>query len=135
VAEAAIGAAPVVLVVEDTLVTRSLMRRLLERDLIQVIDADSGETAMMAIETSCPDLVVLDLRLPGISGLDLARWVRIHPDPRVARTILLACSASIQPEVQVDALSAGCDEFLGKPFDPATFVSRIRDLLSRQRPG
>ena len=45
---------------------------------------------------------------------------------------LLACSASVQPEVRADALDAGCDDFEGKPFDVATFASRVRDLIRRR---
>jgi CheY-like chemotaxis protein len=122
---------PLILVVDDTRETRSLIRRLLERDGMNVIEADSGEAAIRSIQESRPDLLVLDLRLPGISGLDVARWVRAHPDPHISRTLLLACSASIQPEVQAEARAAGCDDFEGKPFDVPAFAPRIRDLLSR----
>jgi CheY-like chemotaxis protein len=123
---------PTILVVDDTSETRTLMRRLLVRAGMDVIEADSGEAAIRTIETSRPDLVVLDLRLPGISGFDVARWVRANPDPEIARTPLLACSASIQPEVQAEALEAGCDDFEGKPFDVPKFAGRIQDLLSRR---
>ena len=99
---------------------------------MQVIEADSGEAAIRSIESARPDLVVLDLRLPGISGLDVARWVRMHPDPLIAQTVLLACSASTQPEVISEARDAGCDDFEGKPFDVPSFAPRIRDLLSRR---
>jgi CheY-like chemotaxis protein len=124
--------APTILVVDDTSETRTLMRRLLTRAGMEVIEADSGEAAIRSIEGSRPDLVVLDLRLPGISGFDVARWVRASSDTGIARTPLLACSASIQPEVQAEALAAGCDDFEGKPFDVPTFAARIRDLLSRR---
>ena len=124
--------APVILVVDDTRETRALIRRLLQRAGMQVIEADSGEAAIRSIESARPDLVVLDLRLPGISGLDVARWVRMHPDPLIAQTVLLACSASTQPEVISEARDAGCDDFEGKPFDVPSFAPRIRDLLSRR---
>jgi CheY-like chemotaxis protein len=124
--------APTILVVDDTRETRTLMRRLLTRAGMDVVEAESGEAAIRAIETSRPDLVVLDLRLPGISGFDVARWVRAHADPAIANTALLACSASIQPEVQAEARAAGCDDFEGKPFDVPNFAPRIRDLLSRR---
>ena len=127
--------APLILVVDDTKETRILMRRVLQRDRLRVIEADSGEAAIRAIESARPDLVVLDLRMPGISGLDVARWVRAHSDPGIARTLLVACSASIQPEVQAEAFAAGCDDFEGKPFDVATFASRLRDVLSRRPPA
>src|ERR671931_2685317 len=126
--------APLILFVDDTKETRILMRRVLQRDRLRVIEADSGEAAIRAIESARPDLVVLDLRMPGISGLDVARWVRAHSDPGIARTLLVACSASIQPEVQAEAFAAGCDAFEGKPFDVRTFAARMRDVLSSRPP-
>jgi CheY-like chemotaxis protein len=124
--------APLILVVDDTIETRTLMRRLLTRAGMAVVEADSGEAAIRSIEESRPDLVVLDLRLPGISGFDVARWVRANPDAGIAGTVLLACSASVQPEVQAEARDAGCDDFEGKPFDVPKFAVRIQDLLSRR---
>ncbi len=124
---------PLVLVVDDMPETRRLMRRVLERDRLRVIEAGTGEDALRAIATSRPALVVLDLRLPGISGLDVARAVRAHHDPGIADTVLLACSASVQPDVQAEAIGAGCDAFEGKPFDVARFAPRIRDLIDGRR--
>jgi CheY-like chemotaxis protein len=124
--------APLILVVDDTPATRTLMRRLLDRAGMRVLEAESGEAAIRSIERSRPDLVVLDLRLPGISGFDVARWVRANADRGISGTPLLACSASVQPEVQAEARDAGCDDFEGKPFDVPGFAGRIRDLLSRR---
>ena len=125
---------PLVLVVDDVADTRRLMRRVLERADMRVAEAASGEEAIEAIAGERPDLVVLDLRLPGISGFDVARWVRASSDPVIARTVLLACSASVQPEVEREALDAGADAFEGKPFDIATFVERIRKLIQQRPP-
>jgi CheY-like chemotaxis protein len=128
------AASPLVLVVDDVADTRRLMRRVLERAGIRVIEAATGEDALEAIASEHPDLVVLDLRLPGISGFDVARWVRASPDQTIARTVLLACSASVQPEVEREARDAGADDFEGKPFDIAGFVGRIRQLIDRRPP-
>jgi CheY-like chemotaxis protein len=119
-----------VLVVDDVADTRRLIRRVLERAGIRVVEAASGEQAMDRIAADRPALVVLDLRLPGASGFDVARWVRAHPNPAIAGTILLACSASVQLEIQYEALDAGCDAFEGKPFDVRGFAGRIRDLIA-----
>jgi CheY-like chemotaxis protein len=128
------AAPPLVLVVDDVADTRRLMRRVLERAGIRVTEAATGEDAIEAIARDRPDLVVLDLRLPGISGFEVARWVRASPDPVIARTVLLACSASVQPEVEREALDAGADAFEGKPFDIASFVGRIRQLIAQRPP-
>jgi CheY-like chemotaxis protein len=128
------AASPLVLVVDDVADTRRLMRRVLERADMRVVEAGTGEEAMEAMTRDRPDLVVLDLRLPGISGFDVARWVRASPDRTIAGTVLLACSASVQPEVQREALDAGADAFEGKPFDVVRFVERIRQLLPQRSP-
>ena len=126
---------PLILVVDDMTETRRLMRRVLERSGLRVIEAETGETALRAIARDRPTLVVLDLRLPGISGFDVARKVRADPDPTIAATLILACSASVQPEVQREALDAGCDAFEGKPFEIARFAERILGLISQRAAG
>jgi CheY-like chemotaxis protein len=123
---------PLILVVDDMVETRRLMRRVLERGRFRVIEAGTGEEALRSIETSRPDLVVLDLRLPGMSGFDVARAVRASADPVVVATVLLACSASVQAEVRREAIEAGCDDFEGKPFDVRMFADRVRDLIAHR---
>jgi CheY-like chemotaxis protein len=123
---------PLILVVDDMVETRRLMRRVLERGRFRVIEAGTGEEALRSIETSRPELVVLDLRLPGMSGFDVARAVRASADPGVAATVLLACSASVQAEVRREAIEAGCDDFEGKPFDVRGFADRVRELIARR---
>ena len=126
---------PVVLVVDDMAETRRLMRRVLERDELVVLEADTGEAGLAAIREQRPAAVVLDLRLPGMSGFDVARAVRADADPGVAATPILACSASVQPEVRREALDAGCDGFEGKPFDIKTFPELLRGLIGQPRPS
>jgi len=124
-----------VLVVDDMAETRRLMRRVLERARFAVTEAATGEAGLAAIHRDAPDAVVLDLRLPGISGFDVARSVRADPDPTIASTPILACSASVQAEVRREALDAGCDAFEGKPFDVRTFPALISGLIGQRHPG
>jgi CheY-like chemotaxis protein len=126
---------PLVLVVDDMTETRRLMRRVLERSGLRVIEAENGEMALRAAARDRPAAIVLDLRLPGISGFDVARRIRANPDPALASTPILACSASVQAEVRREALDAGCNAFEGKPFDIATFADLIRDLISQRAAG
>jgi CheY-like chemotaxis protein len=129
------GAAPPrILVVDDTPDTRRLMRRVLERARIEVLEAGTGTEGLAAIRSSRPDGVVLDLRMPGLSGFEVARAVRSDPDPAVAATPLLACSASVQAEVRQEALEAGCDAFEGKPIDIHTFADLVLGLVAQRRP-
>lgn len=126
---------PLVLIVDDMVETRRLMRRLLERERMRVAEAESGAIALREIANRRPDVVILDLRMPGMSGFEVARTIREHPDRTIASTPLLACSASVHAEVRLEALDAGCDAFLGKPFDVATFSSTIRALAAQREPG
>jgi CheY-like chemotaxis protein len=126
---------PLILVVDDMTETRRLMRRVLERSGLRVTEAATGEAGLRAAARDRPSLIVLDLRLPGISGFDVARRLRAHPDRDLASTPILACSASVQPEVIREALEAGCDAFEGKPFDIATFADLIRGLIPQQATG
>ena len=126
---------PLVLVVDDMADTRRLMRRVLERASLRVAEAATGEAALKVIHLARPDAVVLDLRLPGISGFDVARAVRADPDPTISTTPILACSASVQPEVRREALDAGCDAFEGKPFDIRSFADLLLGLIARRAPG
>lgn len=123
--------APLVLIVDDAAETRRLMRRVLELDGLRVIEAGTGEDALQVIRMGRPRIVVLDLRLPGMSGFDVARELRANEDPGLAGTAILACSASVQPEVREDALDAGCDAFEGKPFEILTFAGRVREVIAQ----
>ena len=125
------GQVPLVLIVDDTAETRRLMRRVLEHDGLRVIEAATGEDALRMIRTARPRIVVLDLRLPGMSGFDVARELRANEDPDIAGTAILACSASVQAEVRQDAFDAGCDGFEGKPFEITTFAGRVREVIAQ----
>lgn len=123
-----------ILVVDDMPDTRRLMRRVLERASITVIEAETGSEGLAAIRETRPDAVVLDLRMPGLSGFEVARAVRSDPDPTIASTPLLACSASAQAEVRREALDAGCDAFAGKPIDIHAFPELLLGLIAQRRP-
>jgi CheY-like chemotaxis protein len=126
-------ATPLIVVVDDTPETRRLMRRVLERSGLGVVEAEDGPSGLAAIRDHRPDAVVLDLRLPGMSGFDVARTIRADPDAGLAATPILACSASVQSEVRREALDAGCDDFEGKPFDIRRFPGRLLTLIAQRR--
>jgi CheY-like chemotaxis protein len=123
---------PLILVVDDMTATRRLMRRVLERSGLRVVEAGTGESALKVAARDRPAAIVLDLRLPGISGFDVARKIRSDPDPDLATTPILACSASVQAEVRREALDAGCDAFEGKPFAIGGFADLIRGLITQR---
>ena len=117
-----------VLVVDDIAVNRELLRQLLEPQGFLVDEAETAEAALERIRGTPVDLLILDLRLPGMSGLELARQLRATP--AFAALPILAASASaldLDPRV---AIEAGCNDFLAKPFlaeDLTTKISRLLD--------
>jgi DNA-binding response OmpR family regulator len=116
-----------VLVAEDDQGLRSvLVRGLQENDY--VVDAVSnGEEALKFLRSYTYELAVLDWRMPGISGLDVVRWMRRNAQP--ARILML--TARDQPADRVTGLDAGADDYLVKPFDFGELLARMRALQRR----
>jgi two-component system copper resistance phosphate regulon response regulator CusR len=116
-----------VLVAEDDQGLRSvLVRGLQENDY--VVDAvSSGEEALKFLRSYTYELAVLDWRMPGISGLDVVRWMRRNAQP--ARILML--TARDQPADRVTGLDAGADDYLVKPFDFGELLARMRALQRR----
>ena len=115
-----------VLVVDDEPEIRSIVRAYLEADSFAVREAATGADAFASIEQQKPDLVVLDLMLPGLNGIDILHRLRQTSDIPV---ILLTAKAE---EIdKVVGLSAGADDYLTKPFGGRELVARVRTILRR----
>ncbi len=117
---------PRILVVDDEpAIQRTLRANLVARGY-EVSTADTGEDALRHAEARMPDLLILDLMLPGISGLDVCRRVR-----GMARIPILVLSARGEESTKVQALDAGADDYLTKPFGMDELLARVRALLRR----
>jgi len=116
-----------VLAVDDIEANRALFVDLLTPLGFTVATAVTAEEALDRLETRRPDLLLLDLRLPGMNGFELAR--RIRRDPRHEGMKILAASASVLGHDPGEALAAGCDGFIPKPFLEADFLARVGELL------
>uniref|UniRef100_A0A831XHY3 Response regulator n=1 Tax=Thermus islandicus TaxID=540988 RepID=A0A831XHY3_9DEIN len=114
-----------ILVVEDEPLVAHLVRRLLERAGHRVDWAPSAQAALARLEEAY-DLVICDLILPGVSGLEVIRRVRA-----LGATPVLALSASVSAKSQEEALEAGAQAFLGKPFEGQAFLGQVERLLGR----
>ncbi len=119
-----------VLVVDDERKIRDLVRSYLEREGYSVLVADSGQGALEAVERATPDLVILDLMLPDLSGEEVARTVRAHSDVPI---IMLTAKAS--EDDRVAGLHLGADDYLTKPFSPRELVARVEAVLRRASGG
>ena len=119
-----------ILVVDDERKIRDLVRSYLEREGYAVLVADSGQGALEALERANPDLVVLDLMLPDVSGEEVARSVRSHSDLPI---IMLTAKAG--EDDRVAGLHLGADDYLVKPFSPRELVARVEAVLRRASGG
>ena len=120
--------APLILIVDDEAPIVELVRTYLEQDGLQVIEANDGSSGLQLIRDRAPDVVVLDVMLPGLDGFEVLRQARTFSD---AYVIMLTARAE---EVdRIVGLSVGADDYLVKPFSPRELVARIRALLRRPR--
>ena len=118
-----------ILVVEDEKDIRELVRFHLEQEGYAVREADSGEKALAQIATDRPALVVLDLMLPGVDGLETCRRLRAAESTRALPVIMLTAKAA---EVdRVLGLELGADDYVTKPFSPRELLARVRAVLRR----
>ena len=119
------------LVVDDDPTVSDVVRRYLEQDGCQVRLAADGPAALRAVATETPDLVVLDLMLVGLDGLEVCRRLRAQlPDLPVVMLTALGEEAD-----RVVGLEVGADDYVTKPFSPRELVLRIRSVLRRAAPG
>jgi DNA-binding response OmpR family regulator len=119
---------PTILVVDDEERLRDLLRSYLVQAGFQVLIAGDGSSALELARRERPDLVVLDLMLPGIDGLEVCRRLRTFSDSYV-----LMLTAKAEEIDRVIGLEVGADDYLTKPFSPRELVARVRAMLRRPR--
>jgi len=121
---------PTILVIDDDDAARRMMRRALERRGYAVLDASSGAAGLASIRADRPDLVLLDLRMPGtMSGLDVATAAKGDPD--VCDIPIIIVSASVHTDARTLTTETGCEDFIEKPVDFTYLDERIKLQLDR----
>ncbi|MFA5181940.1 MAG: response regulator [Syntrophales bacterium] len=118
-----------ILVVDDEKDIVDLVAYNLEKEGYKVLTASDGEKALAVIKSGKLDLVVLDLMLPGIKGLDICRIIRRHPETEWLPVIML--TAKGEDLDKVIGLEMGADDYITKPFSVREFVARVRAILRR----
>lgn len=118
-----------VLIVDDTPVNLKLVRVLLSRQGFDVRTANTAEEALDVAKSFRPRLVLADIQLPGMDGLEMTR--RLKSDPATQNTIVLALTAFAMKGDEQKAFAAGCDGYITKPIDTRTFPALIRKYLAR----
>lgn len=118
-----------ILIIEDEVELVKVLRSYLEQSGYQVIEAHRGDKGLTLWQQHQPDLVMLDLNLPGMDGLDVARHIRQKGD-----TPILMLTARVEEIDQIVGLEVGADDYVTKPFSPKVVVARVRALLRRASP-
>ena len=130
---------PHILVVDDERTIREVARRYLELEGYAVTEAETGPHALSLLHDSRPDLIVLDVMLPGIDGFAITRRLREHDDFAQLRAqgdvpIILLTARSGEVD-RVSGLELGADDYLTKPFSPRELVARVKAVLRRTSPS
>ncbi|MFZ6030773.1 MAG: response regulator [Chloroflexota bacterium] len=115
-----------ILIIEDEPELVRVLRSYLEQAGFSVLTAGRGDTGLSTWQHRQPDLVILDLNLPGMDGLDVAREIR-----RKSNTPIVMLTARVEEADQLVGLELGADDYLPKPFSPRIVVARVRALLRR----
>jgi two-component system, OmpR family, alkaline phosphatase synthesis response regulator PhoP len=120
-----------ILVIEDDGQIRRVVEGYLQQAGYHVLTAVDGITGLALAQQAKPNLLVLDLMLPGLDGLEIARRLRAHHDPAVAGVYILMLTARVEETERVVGLELGADDYLTKPFSPRELVARVRAALRR----
>jgi len=117
-----------ILLVEDFDDTRLIMKLWLMKQGYHVVEAENGEDAVTLAEQLHPDLIIMDMMMPGLNGLDATRRIREYQSLR--KTPIVAVSAYGANEYRARAIAAGCDEYVSTPFEPDALGALIQRLLA-----
>jgi two-component system cell cycle response regulator DivK len=116
-----------ILVIEDHEENRRLLRDLLTSVGYELIEAVTGEEGVALAQAQLPDLILMDIQLPGIDGYETTR--RIKANPALRHIPIIAVTSYALSGDDVKALEAGCDAYVTKPFDPADLLEKIQEFL------
>jgi two-component system, cell cycle response regulator DivK len=122
-----------ILVIEDNLDNYDLVRFLLQQEGYDVMGAYDGRTGLTLARERKPDLILLDLSIPEISGWNLAAQIKANPE--TAHIRILALTGHTLPGDRKRALDAGCDGYISKPLDIPDFIEQIETSLAKRVSG
>jgi two-component system cell cycle response regulator DivK len=117
-----------ILVVEDQPDNRRILRDLLGNAGYELIEAETGEEALTAVETQRPDLILMDIQLPVMDGYEATRRIRSKPELKSVPIIAVTSYALAGDEAK--ALAAGCSAHVSKPFSPRALLAKVQEQLA-----
>ncbi len=118
-----------ILVIEDQQDNRQILRDLLTSADFEVIEAVDGEAGLAAAAAHKPDLILMDVQLPGIDGYEATR--RLKGDALLRDVPVIAVTAHALSGAEEEARAAGCDGYISKPISPRQLLAKVREYLSR----
>ena len=118
--------APLILIAEDNPEIRGLLRLYLEGEGLRVLEAENGDEALAKARAETPDLAILDVMMPGLSGYEVTRALR-----RFSEMPILILSAKSEDNDKILGLNLGADDYVTKPFNPVEVVARVKAQLRR----
>jgi two-component system, cell cycle response regulator DivK len=116
-----------ILVIEDQEDNRRIVRDLLTSVGYEIIEAVTGEDGVTAAATHIPDLILMDIQLPGLDGYDATR--RIKANPALRHIPIIAVTSYALSGDDIKAFEAGCNGYVSKPFSPRALLAKIREFL------
>jgi len=119
---------PLILHIEDNPSNRKVVQHIFRKTEYRLVEATDGEAGVAAALTELPDLVLLDMQLPVLSGYEVA--ARLKADERTRHIPILAVTSYALTGDDATALEAGCDDYLAKPFRPQSLLERLAKLLA-----
>ena len=117
-----------ILVIDDIEDNRRILRDLLTTGGYEVLEAETGEAGVGLAAAERPDLILMDIQLPGVDGYEATR--RIKADPALRSIPLIAVTSYALSGDDVKAYEAGCDDYVTKPFSPRALLAKVREHLA-----
>jgi two-component system, cell cycle response regulator DivK len=121
-----------ILVIEDQEDNRQILRDLLTSADFEVIEAEDGEAGLIAAAAHRPDLILMDIQLPGLDGYEATRRLKADPLLRAIPIIVVTSYALAGDDGK--ARAAGCDAYISKPYSPRQLLAKVREYVSQAKP-
>ena len=121
-----------ILIVEDHPTMREAMRLVLEREGFDIDEASDGDQALAAVRDDAPDLVLLDMSIPGTAGLDVLGAIKSDPSSSKVRVIVVTATGE---EGRAAAMAGGADHYFTKPFSPIALLQAVEEVLGTETVG
>jgi CheY-like chemotaxis protein len=120
---------PMIMIVDDNQVVLDMLSDFLEAKRFRITQSQSGREFLEKIKDIQPDVILMDIQMPGMDGLETIRRIRAHPNAEIASTLIIAITALAMPGDREKCLAAGANEYLSKPIRMAQLVQLIKKFL------